>query len=340
MDCELKTSKSSVDIRPQLLLAARIATITLQLLNKEKIEQHKSRVEGKTSRRRRLNLFQLQQCELKQNGMTCKHMFGIKNELALRINISLLRLAVATGDLTCMGTANVVEAVIVAVHTLLNKLTKWLNITDGACGIFFAQTQLSLYQCICLEDELVNQLKECEEHSDRLALAFEMVREIQPLAEQVLRNLSARFVLARMLLERLSSRNEQLTHSVENHDSSNHPLKRKHRVPGATKTCSNEDGGDCERDDITEIISLYNQSCKSISSYAGSIKKTRAVVAANVDTNFLQSHEVNVAIVADATDVEVSPLVQHSVNFADSTSYDCLAAAMQVEDSKRLKTGA
>jgi hypothetical protein len=168
-----------------------------------------------------------------------------------------------------MGTVNVTEAVIIAVHTLLNKLRKWLDITEGSCGVLFAQTQLSLYKCICMEEELASQLRESNPEQ---SLEFEMVREISSLAEQVLRTLSTRFTLSKMLLVQLSDRSGTqkevpMMAPITDSLSLQRPSKRLRDTTTTTK--DNHD-----RDDITEIISLYSQSCRSISSFTKSRKQT------------------------------------------------------------------
>ena len=314
VDGELKTSKTSRDIRPQLLLAAQVATITLRMLNKETGNKASSNVSSaahsvkrhKSVRHKKHGQHNYYK-ELNQNDATSRHMFGIKNELALRINISLMCLAVATGDLSCMGTVNVTEAVIIAVHTLLNKLRKWLDMTEGGCGILFAQTQLSLFKCIRMEEELATQLRESNpEHSDRLSLEFEMVREISSLAEQVLRSLSTRFMLSKMLLAQLSSRCEADTdpsidtvapvHLSSLNPPSSLPSVRQSRLSTKRKRVNSETDGaadkdvdeeeeeENDRDDITDIISLYSQSCRSISSYTTERKVSSTCASGRLST--------------------------------------------------------
>jgi hypothetical protein len=270
VEAELGNTSNTMDIRPQLLLGAQIATIILRMLNKEKaMTQTVFSQPGRSDDQKQPDLNDLhnnyrqqnEPCkELLQNEATCRRMFGIKNELALRINISLMCLAVATGDLTCMGTIDVTEAVITAVHTLLNKLREWLATTEGYCGIVFAQTQLALYKCVCMEGRLASQLRDHNpEHSH-------MVREISSSAEQVLRSLSTRFALAKMLLLQLSS-------TFTSAQPLTTPLKRNRASSSTSNDGEKED--DCAV--IKAIMRLYSQSCRRISSFAKARQPLRSM---------------------------------------------------------------
>jgi hypothetical protein len=287
LEGEIKNAHTEVDIRPQLLLAAQMSAITLRMLNQEVGTNHRTSSSSKSTssdQKQKTNQRVFPDSQRNRDsktkhlhvadGTTSKQMFGIKKELALRINIGLMCLAVATGDLTCMGTVSLFETVVSAVHTLLNKLSQWLDMTEGGCGVLFAQTQLSLYKCVSMEDELARQLSgNTPEHANMK----EMVHEISSLAEQVLRSLSTRFALSSMLLGLLTSHSVTpkaiCLKSVQPSPATMpHPRKR-------YRLSFDGDEGLNDRDDVTEIISLYSQSCRSISSFVNKGRKDASVAA-------------------------------------------------------------
>jgi len=131
--------------------------------------------------------------------------FGIVSEIRLRVNISLMCLAVATSELSCIGTISINAAVIAAVHRDLSCLCRWMDTTDSVSGIVFAHTLLSLFNCILVEEGLVKLLTDSNTaKTDTLAMQ-EMVQEISSFAERIIRWFSSRFKLPKMMLALLDS---------------------------------------------------------------------------------------------------------------------------------------